>query len=113
MLKPTFVLMIIGVLLIIAQPIINTVLYPIPNIKDLESTEGVRQISVQSKKENLTLKILVENDLSEQEARNITEEVINKIDVEDKKIIFSLLYEHGYLIGQGTFDTNEREIRWN
>lgn len=113
LIKIALVLALIGIILTVAQPIVNKRNEPISNIEEIENIDGIRSITVQSEDDSLILKILVENDLSEVEARAITEQAIESIDEENKKITFSLLYEHGYLIGQGTLDVDNREIEWD
>lgn len=111
--KIALVLALIGIVLFVAQPLINKGNAPISNIEQIENIDGIRSVTAQSEEDRIILKILVENDLSEQEARIITEQAIESIDEKDKKITFSLLYEHGYLIGQGSLDVDNREIQWD
>lgn len=111
--KIILALIILTVILVIAQPILNKDTPPISNIEELEDIDGIKNITTQRDDDNINLKILVENDISEEKARNSLEEVVKRIEPRDKKIIFSLLYEHGYLIGQGSIDVNEEEIKWN
>ncbi len=111
--KIAIILLAVVAILFVAQPIINKDTNEISNIDSLENIEGIRNISTQSIEEDITLKIIVENDLSESEARLRAEEVLGQIDAEDKNIVFSLLYEHGYLIGQGALNADSREIKWD
>lgn len=111
--KIAIVLLAVVAILFVAQPIINKDTNEISNIDSLENIEGIRNISTQSIEEDITLKIIVENDLSESEARLRAEEVLGQIDAEGKNIVFSLLYEHGYLIGQGALNADSREIKWD
>ena len=111
--KIAIVLLLLVAVFYVAQPIINKDTASISNIEELESIEGIRKISTESNEKNITLKIIVENDLSENEAREKTEEVLNEIDVENKRVVFSLLYEHGYLIGQGSLDSDNKDINWD
>lgn len=111
--KIAIALLLLVAVFFVAQPIINKDTASISNIEELESIEGIKRISTESNEENITLKIIVENDLSENEAREKAERVVKEIDVEDKRIVFSLLYEHGYLIGQGSLDTDDRDIDWD
>lgn len=111
--KIAIALLIVAAILFALRPIINKDASDISNIESLESIEGIRNISSQSDQESITLKIIVENDLSENQARVRAEELIGQIDAEDKNIVFSLLYEHGYLIGQGGLKADSREIKWD
>lgn len=113
MIKIALVFALIGIILTVAQPIVNKKNAPISNIEEIASIDGIRSITVQAEDDTLILKILVENDLSEVEARDITERAIKSIDENTKKISFSLLYEHGYLIGQGSLDVGNRQIQWD
>lgn len=111
--KIAMVLALIGILLFAARPLLNVSRAPVSNIEEIESIAGIRSVGVQSEDDSIVLKILVENDLSEEEARDITERAIRSIDEDYNNITFSLLYEHGYLIGQGTLDGGNREIEWD
>ncbi len=110
--KIALALLILAVILILSQPIINKSKSTISNIEQLQTIEGIKKISIQSEENNITLKVLVENDLSQDEARYRVEEALKQIDVEDKKILFSVLYEHGYLIVQGRYKAGE-DIKWD
>lgn len=111
--KIAIVLLLVVAIIFIAQPLINKDTAPASNIENLENIDGIRNISAKTDGNDVTLKIIVENDLPENQARTKAEEVVNQIDVEGKKIVFSLLYEHGYLIGQGGLEVDDRDIQWD